>query len=412
MDASTLYLAALVSQATFALSLSLLAWSDKRTKGVVWLAAACALQFLWTSTVVSGHRAATHVAETIGACLLVVLFSLVYIGFRWFVVRKPLRPLLLASLVLASLVLVIAVAVVNPLLAQNVGRLVAATIGIVTVRMLWTTRITALQTSARVSALAITAVLAIMFTRMLFNQPVERWHSDMVETPLVIREREITVVLVTLLSFSFIGMFVAETNRRLHDETRIDSLTGLRNRRAMEEAAVREVGIAVHRKLPLALLMLDLDHFKDLNDTWGHTQGDRALRSVGAVLMAAVGPGDITARMGGEEFAVLLPGRGLDAAAELAEKMRAMVAELRVKDGNRSASFTVSIGVSVLRDGEDSWADMLCRADDALYQAKRGGRNRVAVCMVGESLMTPEREAGRREWRSSRWKLPKPGPML
>jgi len=108
---------------------------------------------------------------------------------------------------------------------------------------------------------------------------------------------------------------------------------------------------------------------------------------------------------------VLLPGRSLEEAAEVAERLRVTIGDLRLHETEYSASVTVSIGVSVLRDGEYGWTEMLCRADDALYRAKRQGRNRVEICAIGESPMTPEREAGQRAWRS-RVSLPKPGRML
>ena len=289
MDPQTLYLAALVSQATFALSLSLLAWSDRRSKGLVWLAAACALQFCWTATVTSGRSTASHFSQSVGAGLLVVLFFMVYMGFHWFTVRSPLRSALVPALVVVSLVLVGLISVGHPMAGQNFGRLVAASLGVVTIHMLWTTKITALRSSARISAVLMLSVMGVMATRLLLNQPVERWRNDQVESSLVIREREVTTLLVTLLSFSFIGIYVAETNRRLHDETRMDSLTGLRNRRALEEAAIQAVRLAHLQKTPLALWMMDMDRFKDLNDTFGHVQGDRALQSLGAILLAAVG---------------------------------------------------------------------------------------------------------------------------
>jgi diguanylate cyclase (GGDEF)-like protein len=167
----------------------------------------------------------------------------------------------------------------------------------------------------------------------------------------------------------------------------------------------------VRNRTPLALLMLDLDRFKDLNDTYGHSLGDRALRSVGTVLMSFMGARDFTARMGGEEFAVLLPGRDLQSAATIAEQMRATIGALRVDASQQSATVTVSIGVSELRAGESGWTEMLCRADDALYRAKREGRNRVAICDAEPSPLTPERATERRSWRG-RWSMPKTGPML
>jgi len=215
------------------------------------------------------------------------------------------------------------------------ARLTALTLGVMTVVMLWRTKIGALRTTARVSALLLASVMSIMVLRLISQQPFERYKGYGNEPPLTIYAREFTVAAVTLLSFSFIAMFVGETNRRLHEETRIDVLTGLRNRRAMEETAMLEVGLAVQNRTPLALLMMDIDRFKNLNDTWGHALGDRALRELGGMLQKSTGPRDFTARMGGEEFAVLLPGRDIETAARIAERLRTKVAELHWCEGDK-----------------------------------------------------------------------------
>jgi diguanylate cyclase (GGDEF)-like protein len=408
IDVHTLYLAGLISQATFTLTLVLLAWSDQRTKGTVWLAAACALQFAWTATRFFGRTTTSAASGTIGACLLVVLLSFVYMGLRWFVVRKNLRSRLAPSLVGSSLVLILMLALFNADAALLLARVVALTIGVCVIVMLWQTKIVALRMTARFCASMVIVVMFIMGARLITKQPAGDWVHD---GHMSIYAREGTVIAVTLLSFSFIALFVGETNRRLHDETRIDVLTGLRNRRALEEEATRLVQQANLNKTSLALLMMDLDRFKTLNDTWGHAVGDRALRMLGTVLIAETGSNDVTARMGGEEFAVLLPGRDIDSAAQLAERLRESIAAMRLKDGDKRASLTVSIGVSVLRADEACWDEMLARADDALYCAKREGRDRVKICALGPSAITPERDAERVAWRR-RWSLPKAGPML
>jgi len=302
VDVHTLYLACLVSQATFALTLTLLAWSDRRTKGVVWLAVACAMQFVWTTSRTFGPVRSDGVLEAAGGCLLVVLFSMVYMGFRWFVVRQELQSRVWPILVGVSLLLIVALSRIDPFLATVLSRFVGLSIGIGVIVMLWRPRITALRTTARVCALLLASLLLIMIVRMAANRPIERWAAAGKESWLTIYSREATMIGVTLLSFSFIVLFVKETDRRLQEETRTDSLTGLWNRRAMEEASMREVGLAIQNSAPLALLMMDLDCFKDLNDTFGHALGDRALRAVGSVLLTATGSQDQTARMGGEEL--------------------------------------------------------------------------------------------------------------
>jgi len=157
---------------------------------------------------------------------------------------------------------------------------------------------------------------------------------------------------------------------------RSDALTGLANRRAFDEALDREVARAERSGAPLALLALDLDRFKAVNDRYGHAAGDAALVAAAARARAALREGDLLARVGGEELAALLPGAGLEAALEVGERVRAAVASAPIEGPGASFRVTVSVGVAVLAAGESGVA-LRARADDRLYAAKRGGRDRV-----------------------------------
>ncbi len=406
IDVHTLYLVGLISQATFALTLMLLAWSDRRTKGTLWLAGACSLQFAWTASRATWGGRVSRLSEALSACLLVLLFYSVYVGFRWFVKQRGIesrRELLMAG---GAIALVLAASLVNGELAVDIGRCISLGIGANAMTMLWRCRVKGLKATSRACAVVLAMAMAIVVVNMFAHLPMEAWLINLPESGFVVVMRAITIMLVTLLSFSFVAIFVGETNRRLQEDTRTDSLTKLRNRRAMEEVAIREVWQAVRKQTPLALLMLDLDHFKNLNDTWGHALGDRALRIVGKVLQREMGPRELTARMGGEEFAVLLPDCGLEDAATVAERLRSSIEQLRLHETGNSAAMTVSIGVSVLRDGEHSWTEMLCRADDALYRAKRNGRNQVLLCAVGASPVSGDLVKEKPTWRS-RYSVPK-----
>ncbi len=171
-------------------------------------------------------------------------------------------------------------------------------------------------------------------------------------------------------------------NRRLHEFSLRDGLTGVHNRRYLDETLAHAVAQSRERKAPIALLMLDIDHFKRINDTHGHLVGDDCLRAVADVLRRHVREGDdFVARYGGEEFVVLLPGATRDDAARRAEILRSEVAALRIADHGETISLTISLGLSAM-DGNDlhSGPDKLIRAADAaLYRAKREGRNRLVV---------------------------------
>ena len=164
-------------------------------------------------------------------------------------------------------------------------------------------------------------------------------------------------------------------------EANIDDLTRIANRRCFDHELQKAAGQAEARREPLSLLMLDIDHFKVFNDTYGHQLGDQVLRQVAQVLTRSVKGRDLAARYGGEEFAVILPETGLEGARQLAEQICRTVAGHRVvvkATGRDLGRITLSIGCAQQRWGEPA-ADLLQRADRALYQAKRMGRNRVAV---------------------------------
>lgn len=156
-----------------------------------------------------------------------------------------------------------------------------------------------------------------------------------------------------------------------------DALTGLPNKRAIADTLKRMVAQANRTSTPLAMLMLDLDHFKMINDQFGHGRGDEVLAGVGAALRSTIRDSDFAGRYGGEEFIVLLPSVDLDGATATAEKIRAAVAGITVASLDRSV--TVSIGIALM-PGHGNDPEALERASDrALYSAKRNGRNRIEV---------------------------------
>jgi len=150
-------------------------------------------------------------------------------------------------------------------------------------------------------------------------------------------------------------------------------------RRAFEERAEVEISRSRRARHELALLVVDIDDFKVFNDSHGHLAGDQALSRFAKVAQGCLRREDLLGRMGGEEFLVLLPETGLDAACVAAERIRSAVEAARFEDGERDdLRITISIGVSVA--GEDaSYEDLVRRADEAVYKAKSSGRNRVQV---------------------------------
>jgi diguanylate cyclase (GGDEF)-like protein len=168
-------------------------------------------------------------------------------------------------------------------------------------------------------------------------------------------------------------------NRRLTELSYQDPLTGVANRRRLMEALDSALPRAIERGLPLGLIVIDVDHFKDYNDRYGHLCGDAALRLVAQTLEHATRAQDLLARYGGEEFAALLLDADHATTVEVAERMRALVAALPAQTrGELLRAITISAGaLSTIPEPAASVADLLARADQALYQAKHAGRNRV-----------------------------------
>jgi len=179
-----------------------------------------------------------------------------------------------------------------------------------------------------------------------------------------------------------------DISENLRKATYCDHLTGLSNRRAFFEAA--EVELARRKKAvrPVSLIILDADHFKAINDRYGHPAGDAVLCHLAATMRAVCRQVDVLARIGGEEFAVILPSVELSGAWAVAERLRAQIHAAPARFEQQAISYSVSIGVAVMDDTLTGFDDLIKRADQALYAAKRAGRNQVA-CWDADSLQLP-----------------------
>ncbi len=175
-----------------------------------------------------------------------------------------------------------------------------------------------------------------------------------------------------------------DESRRL---TAVDGLTGMANRRSFDDAVKREWARASHIQQPLAIIMIDLDHFKNHNEAYGHQAGDECLKQVAITLKRCVRrPQDLVARYGGEEFAVVLLGANASGAAVVAERMRLAVQSLKLQHVKNATGndITVSLGVAAATpEGDSSLPMLIAAADKALHRAKMVGRNQV---IVAESL--------------------------
>jgi len=197
--------------------------------------------------------------------------------------------------------------------------------------------------------------------------------------------------------FHYLGQQTARSieNVTLHERVRVqavtDELTGLSNHRRFQESLASEVGRARRFEQPLGLVMLDIDNFKRVNDTYGHQQGDQVLREVARVLRETARDIDEPARYGGEELAVALPQTDLDGAYFLAERVREAIESLQIPilDGEGAVGVTASFGVAAVPDSAISKQRLVAVADEALYRAKRGGKNRTERARAAGAGATP-----------------------
>jgi diguanylate cyclase (GGDEF)-like protein len=182
-------------------------------------------------------------------------------------------------------------------------------------------------------------------------------------------------------------------NIELEQMAMTDFLTGLNNRRYFIQRGADEVKRTKRNGEPMVLLMLDIDEFKKVNDTYGHETGDLALQQVASVMSTSLREIDILGRMGGEEFAVLLPNTSLEEALLLAERVRQSIENISFEKIKGELKITASIGVAAFTDEMSDIDDLLRNADEALYQAKRNGRNRIInykKLSNDSSMLSPE----------------------
>lgn len=173
-----------------------------------------------------------------------------------------------------------------------------------------------------------------------------------------------------------------KSNQMLLELSHTDPLTGLNNRRFMMEGLAREFERSQRKNAPLSMIMIDIDHFKTINDTYGHQKGDAVLQGLAALLKQHLRQYDTAARYGGEEFALILPETGIEEAAQVAERLRQATEKLIFEDLSQ-LRMTASFGIATTpADTVQSLDDLIREADYALYNAKRAGRNRVEAMVA------------------------------
>ncbi|MCZ6806730.1 MAG: GGDEF domain-containing protein [Deltaproteobacteria bacterium] len=204
-------------------------------------------------------------------------------------------------------------------------------------------------------------------------------NDDLVEEEGRLRHGDQLKVGRTILKFIVGDDIEVQYHEEIYRLMTTDGLTQLHNKRYFDEMLDKEVARAKRYKRTFSLLMFDIDHFKHINDTFGHLAGDAILRQLGAVTLGRLRQNDVIARIGGEEFALITPEVGLDGASELAGKINRLIRDTRFEFEGTRVEVTVSVGVAEWQSHYDAAEDLFKAADEKLLEAKRLGRNRVCV---------------------------------
>lgn len=194
----------------------------------------------------------------------------------------------------------------------------------------------------------------------------------------------LAIALALLIIIGSVALIIYRFNCKIKEQLIRDPLTGLYNRRYLDETLPREMARAERELTPLSLVMLDLDHFKKINDTYGHAMGDAVLKNISTCLIKSIRQNDFVCRYGGEEFIIVIPGMPIEHALERMEKCRKEIQEMITTYNNNKISTTVSGGIAMFNTHGNTQDELLKAADDALYQSKINGRNQITLAKMKE----------------------------
>ncbi len=203
-------------------------------------------------------------------------------------------------------------------------------------------------------------------------------YQNITITPLLAATGEVELISIMIYDVTDVAvkkLELGEVNKSLEKLSRTDALTNLFNRGYWEENLISEFTRFQRYQTPVSLVMFDIDHFKQVNDNFGHPAGDEALRQTSQVLQKAIRDTDIAGRYGGEEFAIILPQADAQAAVVFCERLRKSIAAMEVEHEQQIIQFTISLGIAELNDEVKTYNDWIEIADKALFQSKSSGRN-------------------------------------
>ena len=389
MDYGTFLFTTIVSVAVYAVSITLLALHNRRLTGLSWLAGGILVNLVKLILQSLEGKVPPVFSALPGNELYLVSYMMQFMGLRWFVVRKPMTgrwPWIGIGILLA---LYTAMFLLKVPYSSNVTNLPCAAVMGASAWILFKHGRGPFTTVSRVSAVIVcgqtgVAVYRALLTNLLYMRPWETFHAQ--TDPRWLYSMTAASLLVVFMVMCDLWFVVTELNRELAEQASTDPLTGALNRRAMDEAAQREAARSIRHGHPLCAILIDIDHFKLLNDTRAHAAGDCALKTLVCQIRMLLRCQDLLARMGGDEFAILLPDTSAPAGIAAAERVRLAVEALEIPFDAGPIRLTVSAGVAQLDPAQGGWETMLQRADVALYDAKQHGRNSVAARLPEHAL--------------------------
>jgi diguanylate cyclase (GGDEF)-like protein len=364
----------------FTVSVCLLAWFNRTVTGLKWIAGGMLVGLIKLILQGLEGKIPPVLGDMVANELYLISFVMQVLGLRWFVMRRPMRswwPMgaIGVALIAYTVLFFGKVAYISNII--NVPNIVVCVVG---AWMLFKNARGAFSAVARTTALVLCADALMMtvraaLTNIFYKQAdlTDRAHTDW----RWLYSLAGMAFLAACMVMCVLWFLVTELSKELAEQARTDPLTGALNRRAMEEAALRETTRSIRYGHLPCMIVLDIDHFKQLNDTRGHAAGDCALQALVQQIKPMLRVNDVLARTGGEEFTILLPNTTASAGIVAAERVRQTIEALEVPFEDEPIRFTISAGVAQLDPAQGGWEGMMRRADAAMYEAKEGGRNSV-----------------------------------
>jgi diguanylate cyclase (GGDEF)-like protein len=382
MDYRTFFFTNIASVTVFTVCLSLLVWFNRRVQGIRWFAGGLIVGLFKLILQGLEGKVPTVLGGMLANELYLISFIMQLMGLRWFVVRKPMRsrwPLMAIGLVLVVYTIMFLLRIPY---CGNVINIPFVVVCGASAWILFKHGSGPFAPVSRVSAVILCAEMGVaayraFLTNLSYMRPWETVTAQ--PDPRWLYSLAAMAFLATCMVMCYLWFLVTELERELAEQVRTDPLTGAMNRRAMEEAALRETARSIRYGHPLCMVMIDMDNFKHLNDTRGHAAGDCALQAFVRQVKTMLRRPDLFARTGGDEFTILLPDTPVPAGILTAERVRLAIEALEASFETGPIKFTVSVGVAQLDSAQGGWEAMMQRADAAMYEAKEHGRNSVVA---------------------------------